>query len=150
MRRAFSLIEVLFASGVAAIGLLTLLGALLSVKRAGLKTGESERAVALADQLIERTVREVARRDNDAFWASPEDTPWKSGQEGDFHYEIKSRQIMARSGGALGMSTGASDNNLRRVSVKVWWWSEQAGSRQGYGQLQVNTSRLINRTRIGE
>lgn len=150
MRRAFTLIEVMFASGVAAIGLLTLLGALLSVKRAGLKTAESERAAALADQLIERTVREVARRDNDAFWAAPDDSSWKAGQDGDFHYEIKSAQILARSGGALGMSTGASDNNLRRITVKVWWWSDQAANRQGYGQLQVNSSRLINRIRIGD
>jgi prepilin-type N-terminal cleavage/methylation domain-containing protein len=150
MRRGFTLIEVMFASGVAAIGLLTLLGALLSVKQASLKTADSERASALADQIIERTVREVARRDNEAFWTAPEDTPWKTGEEGDYHYEVTSQPILARSGGALGQSTGATDNVLRRVRVKVWWWSAQPGSRQGYGQLQVNTSRLINRTRIGD
>lgn len=150
MRRGFTLIEVLFASGVAAIGLLTLLGALLSVKRASLKTADSERAAALADQIVERTVREVARRDNESFWTAADNAAWKGGQQGDFHYEVTSRQIMARSGTALGMSTGASDNNLRRIYVKVWWWSAQAGSRQGYGQLQVNTSRLINRIRIGD
>lgn len=150
MRRGFSLIEVMFASGVAAIGLLTLLGALLSVKRASLKTAESERAAALADQLVERTVREVARRDNEAFWGAADDSSWKAGQDGEFRYEVTSRQIMARSGGALGMSTGASDNNLRCIYVKVWWWSTEAGSRQGYGQLQVTTSRLINRIRIGD
>lgn len=150
MRRGFSLIEVMFASGVAAIGLLTLLGALLSVKRASLKTAESERAAALADQIVERTVREVARRDNEAFWVARDDSPWKTGQEGDLHYEVTSQQIMARGGGALGRSTGASDNTLRRVYVKVWWWTDQAASRQGYGQLQVTTSRLINRIRIGD
>ena len=149
MRRGFSLIEVLFASGVAAIGLLTLLGALLSIQRASLKTSDSERAAALADQLVERTVREVARRENEAFWDAPQDAVWKRGDEGDFHYELRSQAVMARGGGALGQSTGASDNNLRRLTVKVWWWSTDAGSRQGFGNLQVNTSRLINRTRIG-
>ncbi len=150
MRRGFSLIEVMFASGVAAIGLLTLLGALLSVKRASLKTAESERAAALADQIVERTVREVARRDKEAFWAGGDDATWTAGQEGDFRYEVTSRQILARNGSALGFSTGASDNNLRRIYVKVWWWSAQASSRHGYGQLQVSTSRLINRIRIGD
>lgn len=150
MRRAFSLIEVMFASGVAAIGLLTLLGALLSVRRASLKSADSERAAAVADQVIERTIREVARRDNDEFWAQADGSLWKEEQSGEFHCKVTSNQVMARGGGALGMSTGASDNTLRRIYVTVWWWSPESTSRQGYGNLKVTASRLINRTRIDQ
>ena len=151
MRRAFSLIEVMFASGIAAIGLLTLLSALFAVQRAGHKTATSERAEALADQLLERTVREVSRRDQEAFWSSPLGSHWKEGGSGEFLYQVDSVEILDRgTGSPLGVNTGASDNTLRRLDVTVWWWSEKAGSRQGYGDLKVSVSRLINRTRIGD
>ena len=151
MRRAFSLIEVMFACGIAAIGLLTLLSALFAVQRAGQKTATSERAQALADQLLERTVREVARRDQDSFWSSPSGSHWKQGGFEEFLYQVDSVEILdQRTGSPLGVTTGANDNTLRRLDVTVWWWSEQAGSRQGYGDLKVSASRLLNRTRIGE
>jgi len=151
MRRAFSLIEVMFASGIAALGLLTLLSALYAVQRAGQKTATSQRAEALADQLLERTVREVARRDQDAFWNTPSGSHWKEGASEEFLYQVDSVEILDRgTGSPLGVSTGANDNTLRRLDVTVWWWSEQAGSRPGYGDLKVSQSRLLNRTRIGD
>ena len=152
-RRGFNLIEVMFASGIAALGLLTLLGALLSVHRASLKSALGESAQALCDQMLERTVREVARRDNDPFWSLASGQTWKEGSstEGttEFHYQVKATEVLdTLTAAPLGVATGATDNTVRRIDVSVWWWGEQAANRHGYGKLQVSACRLVNRTRI--
>ncbi|MGE0492300.1 MAG: hypothetical protein AB7S38_24015 [Vulcanimicrobiota bacterium] len=162
--RGFTLLEVLLAIGLAAVVVLTLLALGAQSLRASQKSGDSDKALMVADNVLERVVAHVKADDpagcRDSFWndagTAPWIPPWDANTsvtvEGtEYRYTIfTSRVTNQLNGQVLGTGPAGSevpDNGLKKVDIVVEWWDEPNGSHQGYGLLEVRLTRLVKRPR---
>ncbi len=77
-----------------------------------------------------------------SFWAAGPGAAWTSGtsQPGDAIYAFA---IYAETVPGLGDAPTAT--RLKKMNVRLNWWDSQAqgGSRQGYGRLELHSTRLV-------
>jgi hypothetical protein len=133
----------MLALGLLVMVLLTLIGLTLSAIRSSEKAALLGPATQVSESLMNRTLYQVA---NDSppgtkasFWAASGPSPWLAASETiggvNYDYVIYANTV-----------SGAGTNRLKKVDVVVSWWntSSAAGTRQGYGLMQVHASRLLN------
>jgi hypothetical protein len=134
----------MLAIGLLVMILLTLIGVTMSALRSSEKAALLGPATQVSESIMNRTLYQVA---NDlpagtkaSFWAASGPAPWR-GPTGEtigavnYEYAIYANTV-----------DGAGNNRLKKVDVVVWWWNSRSSnsSRQGYGRLQVQASRLVN------
>ncbi|MEW6283149.1 MAG: hypothetical protein AB1758_31345 [Candidatus Eremiobacterota bacterium] len=143
---AFSLLEVLAAIGVVAVGMLALISVLCVGLKSDNKSLTTMTAVRLADRQLERSLARALTDSpgsrKDAFWsdefsypARPLDTGQERVGSDTFHFAVYAESVP-------GLGGATPENRVKKVDVYVWWWGE--GTRQGYGRLQTHTCRLVN------
>jgi len=147
------LVEVLAAIVVMSIALLGLGSVLLSSMRMQNKISSGAVARALAERLLERSVRALPGAINeDEFWAGVRSTssnPWRHGKElvgrTNFEYWVTGESFINEvTGKPFGTDGGAAENNLARLVVRVRWSETDNGYRRGSGKLELVVSRLVN------
>lgn len=149
-RSAFTLAECVLALALLTMILLTLVGTTISSLRASEKSALLGPATQVSDSLMNRTLYQVANDlpagSNASFWGAA--GLWRGPiQETiggvNYEYVIYANTVLDAAGGPLG---GAIPNNrVKKVDIRVWWWEARSnnGTRQGYGKMEVQASRLV-------
>lgn len=143
--------ELLVAVGFFAVAVLAILGLTLSVLRMDSKAAQTSAGTLVADQLLQQTVASV-RADSPpntkaSFWGSEYLNPaWAEGvvlnNDTQFHYVIYATTVTDAGGTPVGSL--ASDNRLKKLDVRVWWFNESPTSRSGYGRLEAQVTQLVS------
>lgn len=144
--------EVILGLGIVAVALMALASVAGSATRASQKGMGRSTAVMVAERQLTRHIQ-LAQNDSPAgakalFWDAEYPYPniaLATGQEPvgpvNFNYALYANTVRDPGGVALGGPV--ANNRLKKVDIVVWWWSE-TGTRQGYGQLQYQTSRVVS------
>ncbi len=153
--RAFSLAELILSLGFIAVVILAVLALGVTVLRVDSKSLETSAGSLVADRLVARTVAGL-RSDSPAgskaqFLArDAAGDPWRRGEVQDhrtvFYYTLHVRSVKDAAGDPLGQA--AVGNRLKKLDVHVWWAGERRTGREGFGQLEVRTTVLINEAEL--
>ena len=152
---AFSLGELLVALGLIAVAILSVLALSITIaksNREGIDHGVGNVvATQISDRLIDQLKTDTPAGSKEAFFAkdfisTPYDQGVLSNNNTDFSYEIYARTVTDTSGSSLGGTT--LNNRLKKLDVMVHWWDSNTKDHQGYGELQVSVSRLINEAEL--
>ena len=145
--RGFTLAETLFAITILALTILTLAALITSNLKSDEKARQMGRATAAAETIMERLLFSV-HSDSPAgtrgsFWSADGGSVWSSGTEvigdADYDWEVVVETIP-------GIGDATLETRLKKVHLTLWWLDskDQQGGRQGYGRLQLSTSRLVS------
>ncbi|MBI3927616.1 MAG: hypothetical protein HY319_18900 [Armatimonadetes bacterium] len=143
----------MIAIGVLTMILLTLIGLSTSAIRSNEKAALLGPATQVSDSLMNRTLYQV---DNDlpagtaaSFWNASGPAAWRGPTQEtiggvSYEYVIYANTVSETGGGPLGGPVLA--NRVKKVDILVWWWGSRATGevRQGYGRMQVQSTRLVN------
>lgn len=149
-RRAFSLVEVLISLAIMSLALLTLVGVLVSGMKAQDKTDTATAGQALANQLLDRTLWQLANTHDTQFWTGefPADTDSLPFAQDDvtvgrtvYHYAIFAEYVVLN---GERMDSDGNKNGLKRIQVRVWWSPEKSRVKAGVGKLEVSATRIVN------
>ncbi len=151
-RSGFSLIEVVLAMGLLAVGILTVLGLFGQLSKEAQKASDTGAGILAAESVLNRTVHEilddtgpVSRADffgNDSPPAAPIQGTITANRTV-MTYEITYRTVQNTAGGGLGAAL--PENRTKQVDITMWWWTENADShRAGYGFLRTSATKLVN------
>lgn len=149
MRRGFSLLELLVATGILSTALLLMIGVFLSAMRGNQKAVDLTAGAVVAEsvltQIIYETSSDPARKADffDSVYDADTGSPYTSGvltlNRTPFNYVLYAPTVL---------NPGPYDpdgNKLKRLEVVVWWWQDSSQSaRAGYGQLRTDLVRLVN------
>lgn len=150
--KAFSLLEVVIAVGILAVGILTVIALFTQLLRSSHKASDSSLAVAAAESFLNQTISNIF---NDTeivsktdFWndnAPPADPIERTVNPGGkvMTYRITYQTVNDTAGDPLG--DDLPENRSKKVDIVLWWFTDDpAKARPGYGYLRVSASRLIN------
>lgn len=159
-RKGFSLAEVLLAFALVSIALLALMGQSMVLVNSSQKHDDHMVAADVARSISERLVREVLNDQpagrRQAVWQHDSvNNPFDQGQETIggtvYSYQLFVANVV-NSGTSAPLGTGDSGDldavtRLKRIDVTVTWWGSDTQDRAGYGNLKVETTRLLKVTR---
>ena len=157
-RSGLSLVEIVFSLAILAVAFLSMISIASLALRSQAKSQTNQTAVQVAHRQINRAIIQV-QSDTPAgsyskFWTSDfpcPTTPWTVGNDTvgstPYSYAVYASTVTNSSGAPLGGTVPPSGpgNRMKQVDVVVTWWSTD-GSREGYGRLQTQMTRLINET----
>lgn len=154
-RCGFSLAELMLALGITSLAILSVGLVLLSILRSDRKTLDTALGGLVARQVLDRTMDRV-RADQPAgtkaqFWGSDfVSTPFEAGNITNngtaFHYEVRAETVVNTGGDDVG--GGLTSNRLKKVDVLITWWGSEQNDRTGYGELKVQTSRVVGEVEL--
>ncbi len=140
------------ALGMLAALLLLMTGLFLTILRGGQKSSDTTSGVIVAEQITLDRLHKVFHDEDEALtkheFFESDATPLEGTvqlNQTTFTYRITHTTVNEPGGAPLGGAEAAS-NRVKKVDTVVWWWSEDAAptARVGYGNLSVNTTRLVN------
>lgn len=145
--RGFTLAETLFAITILAMTILTLAALITSNLKSDEKARQMGRATAAAETITERILFSIHSDSpagtRESFWLADAGSIWSSGTEviGNAGYDW---EVVVETVPGIGDAT--LETRLKKVHLTLWWWDskDQQGARQGYGRLQLSTSRLVS------
>lgn len=145
--------ELLLATALITVVLLTVAGVFLSIFRSQEKSSHGETGAVAAETVLNSKLHNIfagvepglTKAD---FFAnnSPPATELSgnlllAGTE--YQYRVDYETVVDSSGVALGSSL--PENRLKLVRVTCWWWNAAPGdTRQGYGKQSYTLQRLVN------
>jgi hypothetical protein len=145
----------MLAVGVTALSILSVGLVLFSILRTDRKTVDTSVGGLVARQVLDRAIDRV-RADQPAgtkaqFWGgSFVTTPFEAGNLTNngtsFHYEVRAETVQDTTGTDVGSTLPS--NRLKKVDVVVTWWGSEQHDRSGYGELRVETSRLVGEVEL--
>lgn len=145
-RKAFSLAELVLATGTIAACILTLMVLVLSLSRSSRKSVNTSAAELAADQILTRILYQADWNDHANFWDTPNHSPYRSGSYSlnrtDFSYTLDASEVRDTSSTAVG--AGQTQNRLKMVNLRVTWWDGNSGPRAGTGKLSTQVQRLVH------
>lgn len=158
-RRAFTLPEIVIAIAILGLVMLTLLSLSATSVRSMEKSSTTAIGHSVAEAQLERVIQDIrADRpagDKDRFWDGEfpyPDTPFFTSTDpivvgaNKFHYKVFAETVINENTGSPVGGDLLKENRLKKVDVVVWWWSDESGVRQGYGNMKTNVSRMVNET----
>lgn len=143
--QGFSLGETLVAIGLLSIVILAMGLLSLTIIRSTTESNDRTAAAAVATSLLDRVILQGQEDPN--FWDNDHlGTPYvedkvKFGKI-DYHYKVLAETVLNSSGDPLGEEL--PNNRLKRVTLELRWFDTESGARQGYGDLSLSLSRLVN------
>lgn len=139
--------------GALVVAILIVLALATSLSRMDRETVDRSVAYSLGTRILERVLRDirygsappVAETD---FWAN--DYPAGSGIESgtvrlgatDYAYEVWATTVRDSAGTPIGSL--ATNNVLKRVTVRINWFVDPDQARAGYGLLETRVTRLVH------
>ncbi|GMU56180.1 MAG: hypothetical protein AMXMBFR33_53260 [Candidatus Xenobia bacterium] len=143
--RAFTLAEVMLAVGLLALLVLTLAGLTLSAIRSNEKAARLDPATEVLESVLDESVYQVT-------WDSPAGTRasfW--GAAGTWQGPLTRTVGGTRYEYTLyanNVPGFAAGNRLKKLDIVLWWWDSRSsgGTRQGYGKMQLEASRVVHET----
>jgi len=155
INKGFSMVEVVISVAIIAAAMLLIMGLFLTMFTASQKGVDITNGLLIANSVMNEFLYDKQGIGNmgNQLYNNLQDTSSpitgttlerESGEYGFgkeftkktvYTYEITCRQV-----------SGTSDQSLKRVDVKVWWWQDpkKAGrAKTGYGELSVTVSRLV-------
>lgn len=150
---AFSLAEIMVALFCFSVAVLLVLALTISLTRVDRETVDRSAAVSTANRVLERVLRDIRATGDPIseadFWAGsyPASSPILTGSEAvgstQFSYEVTSGEPLTALDTGQQIGTTGPNNRLKKVSVRVTWFSEDGDARAGYGRLEAGVSRLV-------
>jgi hypothetical protein len=157
--KGFNLAEVLLAFALVTIALLALLAQSMVMVNSSQKLDDHTVAADVARSITERLAREVlndqpAGRREEVWLENSVVDPLLSGTEtiGGTVYSYRlfvSHVQNAATGSPIGTGPTGDPNaatRLKRIDVTVNWWDSESQDRVGYGDLKVESTRLLRVT----
>lgn len=150
-RTAFSLAEVLLATGTIVVCILTICVLLIQLLRSSRKTIDVSASELASDQILSRVIYNAQYFDHAAFWAIQSPPAYRVGtyvtNRTEFAYQVDAVTVLNdNTGGTAPVGGSAIPNNrLKLVTLRLTWWDGASGTnRSGYGKLSRNVTRMVH------
>lgn len=136
--RGFSLVELVFAIGALAVAFLMIVALFLSLFKSSQKSLDLTTGTLVAESAMAQYLYGLQEQPGGLADNLKDNTanPFRGSSrlnQTEYYYEILCNDL------------GTAD--LKKVSVRVWWWEEnpdrKENPRQGYGKLSVEISRIV-------
>lgn len=152
--RGFSVAELVVCLGLLAIMSLAIVALILQLLRGSDKESHLAAGNVLAEQIMTERLQaifsdSVPGLTKDQFFDT--DSPPAAPLEGivvlgttEFTYQMSYQTIFNTGGVPVGGDV-ADTNRLKRVDIKVWWWTDDPDNpRAGHGYLRTTATRFVN------